>query len=400
MTKYRKMKFSFGRQSKGKPNSSLGLKSSLGMSVKESGAKGESREAFVRADCYFANTEREIAFSSNSQCFFSIHYPLTTACEAVSQRILDRVLNDVRILRAEELLQARGVHRVRTDHVRQSSRRNGRNSAVPQEAQNRATGSARNALDLGVGNLGAALNGNRLAAASDIQDSHRRIGFGPVQKEDQQSRDVIHMHELELLLQILLATRQHQRKPFALSAHAGRAFALAKRCAAQRSHHVVLHAGAGKDVRANDVSTPIAQTFGAIADHLIALALVDGIRQSMRPQRSVFLYRPRSFGSISRDAAGEDELIDVSAGAIDDARRLHDASGSRHVDLPHALDVKHAAAQRIEDEGEMDDRGCAGPAQQLNQRPTRGFAPQVNLLEARQRKGNFGWAHIHAHHVK
>jgi len=48
------MKFSFGRQSKGKPNSSLGLKSSLGMSVKESGAKGESREAFVRADCYFA----------------------------------------------------------------------------------------------------------------------------------------------------------------------------------------------------------------------------------------------------------------------------------------------------------------------------------------------------------
>ena len=208
------------------------------------------------------------------------------------------------------------------------------------------------------------------------------------------------MHELKLLLQILLAVRQHQRKPFAFSAHAGRALALAQRRSAQRSHHVVLHGRAGKDVRTKNVGAAIAQTLGAIADHVIALALVDCVRKSVRAQRSFLVHRARRFRPVSRHAAGEDELIDVAAGAIDHADRFHDASRSGDIDLPHALQVKNAAAQGIEDEGEMDDRGCASLAQQLNQRPASGFAAEVHLLEARQGKRTFGWAHVNAHHAK
>src|SRR5271157_4703531 len=325
---------------------------------------------------------------------------LATGSKAVPQRILDGVLNDLRVLLAEELLQASGVHGVRADHVRQGGWRNGRNSPLPQKLQNRTTSGARNALDLGVCYLRAALHGYGLSAARDIQDGQRRIGLGPVQEIHEQPRDVVHMHELELLLEVLLAGRQHQRKPFAGSAHAFGALALAQRCPAQRSHHVVLHAGAGEDVRAQDVNAAIAQTLGAIADRLVALALVDGVWQGMRAERSFLFHWPRCFRAISRHAAGKDELPDVAAGAIHDAHRLHYAGRPGHIDLPHAFHVNNTAAQGIEDEGEMDHGGCAGRAQQLNQLPAGRFAAQVHLLVSRQRNRTVGWAHIHAHHAK
>src|SRR5271166_5438391 len=237
-------------------------------------------------------------------------------------------------------------------------------------------------------------------AAGDVQDGHRRIGFGPVQEIDEQARHVVHMHELELVLEILLAERQHQRKPFAVGAHACGALALAQRRAAQRSYHVVLHRRASEDVRTQDVSAAVAQTLGAITDDLIALALVNGVRQGMRAQRRFLLDRSRRFRPISRHAAGKDELSDVTASAINDADRFHDASGSGYIDLPHALDVENAAAQRIENEGEMDNGARAGLAQQLNELPARRFAAQVHLLESRYWKGTFGWAHVNAHHAK
>ena len=152
-------------------------------------------------------------------------------------------------------------------------------------------------------------------------------------------------------------------------------------------------------MRTQDVDAAIAQALGTIAHHLIALALVDGVRQRVRAQRRVFFHRAVGLRPIRGDAAGINKLLDVAAGAVDDADRFHHARGAGNVDLPHPLDVENAGLLRIEYEGEMHDRLHAGGAQQLDELQTTGLAAQVHLLKAGER-GFCGWAHVYAHHAK
>ncbi len=104
----------------------------------------------------------------------------------------------------------------------------------------------------------------------------------------------------------------------------------------------------------------------------------------------VFLHRAAGLRTISRNAAGKDELPDVAAGAVDDADRFHHARGAGNVDLPHALEIEHAGLLRVENEGEMDDGLRAGCAQQLDQWPgtkLRGRGPSAQSAPARKGDG-------------
>src|SRR5208282_6882741 len=129
----------------------------------------------------------------------------------------------------------------------------------------------------------------------------------------------------------------------------------------------------------------IAQAFCAIADDLIALALMDGVGQSVRPQRSVFLYGAGGLGAIGRHTAGKDELPDLAARAVHDADGFHDPRRPGDVDLPHTFPVENSRLLRVEDEGEMNYRLRLRDAQDFNELTAGCLTAQVCLLKARQR---------------
>src|ERR1039458_5454328 len=136
----------------------------------------------------------------------------------------------------------------------------------------------------------------------------------------QQPSHVVHVYKLEALLQIFRAARQQPGQPLARGPHAGGTFAAAKWNSAQRSHHIILHARASENVRTHNVSVTVAKALGSIANHLVALALVNGVGQCVGTERSFFFYRPCGLRAVYGDTAGKNELPDLSAGAIEDRK--------------------------------------------------------------------------------
>src|ERR1022692_892866 len=155
------------------------------------------------------------------------------------------------------------------------------------------------------------------------------------------------MYKLEAFLQIFGAARQQPGQPLARGPHAGRTFAAAQWGSAQRSHHVVLHSGARENVRTHNVSVTATEALGPVANHLVALALVNGVGQRVSAERGFLFHRPRGLRTVYHDTAGKNELPDLAAGAIDDAYGFHDPGRSSDVDLPHPFQVENARALGI-----------------------------------------------------
>ena len=152
-------------------------------------------------------------------------------------------------------------------------------------------------------------------------------------------------------------------------------------------------------MRTNNVGPAVAETLGAIADDLVAFALVNRIGQSVSAKWSVFLYGACSLRTVRRYTAGKDKAANIAAGAVDDADRFHHARCAGNVDLPHALHIENAGALRVKNKCEMNDGLGPGVAQQFDELAAAGLATQIHFLEL-QRRGSFGWAHIDAHHTK
>ena len=68
--------------------------------------------------------------------------------------------------------------------------------------------------------------------------------------------------------------------------------------------------------------------------------------------------------------------------------RLHHPRRSGHVDLPHAVEVKHPRPHRVQDERQMDDRLGPGVPQQKEKLPAGFFFTQIHALELQRKIGH------------
>src|SRR5664279_390098 len=188
-----------------------------------------------------------------------------------------------------------------------------------------------------------------------------------MQKIHQQACHVVHMYELKAPFIKFLAARKYARQTLSCRSHACRPWAVAQWSTPQRTHHVILHGGAREDVWPEDVGAAITHALGAIAHHLVTLTHVDRVRKRVCPKREVFHYRPRGLRAVGGDAAGKDELADMSTRAIDDTDGFHDPRCAGYVDLPHALNIENSGALRFDHEREMYDGTGAGVPKQLRE---------------------------------
>src|SRR6516162_7934826 len=161
------------------------------------------------------------------------------------------------------------------------------------------------------------------------------------------------MDKLEEFVFVFLAMRQQHWQPRMLSPHSSSAWAVAQWSSSQSADHVVLHTRTSKDMRAQNVRAALPQAFRTISNDLVALPFMDCVGQRMRRKREVLLHRSRSFRTVSRHAAGENKLANVSSSAVHDADGFHDAGRAGNVDLPHTFHVENAGALRIDNERQV-----------------------------------------------
>ena len=104
----------------------------------------------------------------------------------------------------------------------------------------------------------------------------------------------------------------------------------------------------------------------ALTHDQIAFLLVERIGQRVRGQRGVFRDCARHVGAISGNAARENKLSNArSRVAIRLGDRFHHSRRTGNVDPPHAVNVEHSRALRIDHKRQMDHRyGLRFPQQQ------------------------------------
>src|SRR5258708_36872265 len=107
----------------------------------------------------------------------------------------------------------------------------------------------------------------------------------------------------------------------------------------------------------------------------------------MCPEWVVLFDRPWSFGAVGGNTAWEDERVNVAVVPIDLGNGLHYPGSPGDVDLPHALNVEHAALQGIDNEGEMHDGAGVGFLDDLDQLTARRFAAEINLFKLDRKIG-------------
>ena len=135
-------------------------------------------------------------------------------------------------------------------------------------------------------------------------------------------------------------------------------------------------------MRTQNVHAASPQRRRALLHHFIGLFFMNCVGQGMRRQHRFFPRWRRQAGSVSRNAAGENELPDRSFRcAIRLSNGFHHTRCASHVDLPHALSIKHAGAHRIDHERKMNHRNRTRLMQQFVKYPRGGFLPQIELLE-------------------
>src|SRR5215470_8804191 len=120
-----------------------------------------------------------------------------------------------------------------------------------------------------------------------------------------QAGHVIHVDELDLVIEIFLAVRQQAWQALAFPAHLGGAFSFATRNSAKSSEQVVLHARTGENVRPENVRAAAAQRGSTLLNYVIGLTLVNRVGKGMGFENEFLCDRAWQVRAIGRDAAGE-----------------------------------------------------------------------------------------------
>src|SRR5207245_8083509 len=210
---------------------------------------------------------------------------------------------------------------------------------------------------------------------------------------------IVDMDELDAILQILSSIRQHAREALAFFPHALRAIAAAVWGAAKRAHQIILHAGSRKDMRAQHVNTASPQRRRALLHHAIRFHFVNRIRQSVAAEREIFRDQSRQVRTIRRNAARKNEFLDHRNVAVGFSDRFHHSRRTRHVDLPHAVNVQYPRANWIDHERQVHDGYSTSSAQKQVQFAARFFLPQIHPFEA-ERKIGLRWVQIDSNNIE
>ena len=122
-------------------------------------------------------------------------------------------------------------------------------------------------------------------------------------------------------------------------------------------------------MRPQDVYAASPQGGATLLYDFVRFFLVYGVRQRVRTECRFLSGRRRQVGPVCRDTTGKDELLDPVVGrSIHFSDSFHYACRAGHIDLPHALDVEHTRAHRINHEGQVDDGEGTGIAKQFVER--------------------------------
>ena len=151
-------------------------------------------------------------------------------------------------------------------------------------------------------------------------------------------------------------------------------------------------------MRPQNVYAAAAQRRRPLLHYLVALLFMNRIRQRMRRARRLLRCRSRQVGTIHRNAAGKNKLLDPGIGrAIVLGNRFHHPRRARHIDLPHPLRFKHARAHRINHKCEVNHRNRPRVAQQFVEHAGAGFVTQIHALKL-QRQIGLRRTHVHPDH--
>src|ERR1035438_9016236 len=108
-----------------------------------------------------------------------------------------------------------------------------------------------------------------------------RLGLALKDVPDQPCH-VVDVDELDLVVEVLLASGKHARESLALFAHFFGSCALAVGRAAECSHQVILDTRSGKNMRPQNIGAASAQGVRARLHHFIRLLLMNGVGQGDR----------------------------------------------------------------------------------------------------------------------
>src|SRR2546423_7253022 len=163
------------------------------------------------------------------------------------------------------------------------------------------------------------------------------------------------MNELQLVPEIFFPIRKQQGKPRALAFQPACDASTAVGGAAQRSHHVVLHAWPGKYMRPQQKYLAASKPLSTGTDHLIRFFLVYRVSKCMGTQWMFLGHLQRKVGAVHRNATQVHQLRDMSAHPIGFSNRFQDTRCSSDIDTPHPLPIKDPGAQWIKDKSQMND---------------------------------------------
>ena len=108
--------------------------------------------------------------------------------------------------------------------------------------------------------LDTAFKGQRFPAPRHIEDGQSlRFRLRLLENARDKPRHVIHVHELDPVIQIVLPCRQHAGQPLARACSCGRPVAHSAWRAPKSAHHIRLHAGPGVNMRTQHVHTAASQ---------------------------------------------------------------------------------------------------------------------------------------------
>src|SRR5271165_4844400 len=175
------------------------------------------------------------------------------------------------------------------------------------------------------------------------------------------------MNELQAVFKILVSIRQQAREPLALLTHLSRPLGSTVGSTAKRPDHIILHAGAGKNMRTQHVDAAASQRRRALPYYSISLHFMNRVRQTVRAQGKVLAHRFRQVRTVHRNTAGDNELSYDGVVTIGFADGLHDSGSTGYVNLPHTVEIKHAGADWIKHKGQVNQGDRAGFPQQEEQ---------------------------------
>src|SRR5262249_374053 len=151
--------------------------------------------------------------------------------------------------------------------------------------------------------------GERLPTSGNVQNRKPLgLGFLLLENVSDQVRDIVNVDELNLVLQVLAAIRQHGRQSGTALAHPFCSCAAPTSNSPECLNEVVAQASAGENVRAKKITTATTQPGRALLHDAISFHLVHAVNIGVRSKRSFLVCGRGEIRAVGGNTAYENEL--------------------------------------------------------------------------------------------